>query len=114
MNLLQKSQENIRKLIQNPVQLIRSATKKELATLSYGLINTTFILFFAYYQLRYNWHALLDFPTYCWNFLLQIFSGKIAHLEFEGQYVMVIVFYYLVFTYGKMLFRYFWKVSDQQ
>lgn len=108
-NLLQKSQENIRKFIKNPIRFFQSNFKKEIATLSYGLINTTFILFFAYFQVRYNFHALLDFPLYFWSLLKQIFIGNISNIEFESQYVMVIVFYYLIFTYGKIILQHNFK-----
>ena len=94
-NLLDKSQQNFRAFLNAPISFIRLSSNKDKFTLVYGIINTAFIIIFAYYQLRFNYKALLDFPIYFYRFLLQIFEGNFTNLKFETQYVLVIVFYYL-------------------
>lgn len=105
-NLLSRSQANIKVFLKNPITFLRLKSNTEMAILTYGLINTVFILFFAYYQLVYNFDALLDFPFYIWKLILEVYNGNVTDLQFEAQYVMVMVFYYLVFTYSKLLIKY--------
>lgn len=105
-NLLSKSQEQIRAFLKAPASFFKTSSKADVATLSYGLVNATFLLSFAYYQLSFNYEALFSFPSYLWKFLSQIFYGNLNELQFETRYITVIVFYYLLYSYARLLFKY--------
>lgn len=100
-NLLVKSQEKVKQFIYNPIAFFKNNAPKEILIFAYGVMNYAFVIMFAYSQIRYNFHRLLDLPLYLFDLVKSIFSGNFSSLSFDMQYIPSILFYYISFIYLK-------------
>lgn len=104
-NLLTKSQEKLRNFFSKPLSFIKQEKFKSWMLLSYALVNIGFVVLFAYYQIRFNWNALVGFPQFLWTVLVNFFTGKWEKINLGMEYFTAILFYYIVYSYLKMFFQ---------
>ena len=108
-NLLSQSNKKFNELFTKPKIFFQTLNKKNFFILLYGLANITFVVLFAYNQIFINYQYLLEFPQYLWTTLMQIGKGNWTDLSFNSNYIPVLLFYYLVVTYGQKLIKLLFK-----
>jgi hypothetical protein len=101
-NLLEKSTAKMNTFLKNPVSFFKKNTTKDLFMLSYGVFNLFFVVSFAYYQLTYNFDALIHFPIYIKELAQQAINDYWTKITFDAQYISVILFYYIIYSYLKL------------
>lgn len=104
-NLLEKSSDKVNAFLKNPISFFRSKNRSHYFLFSYGIFNLFFVLSFSYYEIRYNYVAILDYPFYAWGLVRQFIGGDWHKIEFNVKYFSVTLFYYIIYSYGKQLFQ---------
>lgn len=104
-NLLDKSGQKVNDFLKHPLSFFNSKNHVHYFLFLYGIFNLFFVVSFSYYEIRYNYDAIFDYPFYFWGLLKQFVDGDWHKTEFDVKYFSVTLFYYIIYSYGKQLFQ---------
>ncbi|KQS89154.1 hypothetical protein ASG21_15290 [Chryseobacterium sp. Leaf394] len=104
-NLLDKSGKKVNDFLKHPFSFFNSKNYIHYFLFLYGVFNLFFVISFSYYEIRYNYAAILDYPFYVWGLIRQFIVGDWHKIEFDVKYFSVTLFYYIIYSYGKQIFQ---------
>ncbi|KQT16504.1 hypothetical protein ASG31_13415 [Chryseobacterium sp. Leaf404] len=104
-NLLEKSGKKVNEFLKNPTAFFKTKDYIDYYLFLYGVFNLLFVISFAYFEIRYNYVAILDYPFYIWDLSQQFLNGNWHKIEFDVKYFSVTLFYYIIYSYGKQIFQ---------
>ncbi|APG65286.1 hypothetical protein LPB136_07955 [Tenacibaculum todarodis] len=100
-NLLSKSKEVLKEILLPPYFLKGKIKLKKVFLFFYGAFNFIIIGNFIFFQLKYNWVGISEFPATIWNLIKNIFTLQFSKVIIQYNYVTISIFYMIVFTYLK-------------
>lgn len=110
-NLLEKSGKKVNDFMKNPIAFFTTKDYVHYYLFAYGIFNLFFVVSFTYYEVRYNYAAILDYPFYFWGLIRQFIDGDWHKIQFDLKYFSVTLFYYIIYSYGKQLFEKIFRKS---
>ena len=101
-NLLQKANQQLAAVVSLKKQTL--TYKNALLTL-YGLVNYAFIIMYFSYMLQNRWADVVHFPMLVVQLLQKLFTLSIGFADLNYQYLIVLLFYYLIIRYAISLIK---------
>ena len=111
-NLLYKSKETLKKTLLPPYKSKNKITFKNVFLFFYGVFNYIIIANFIFFQLKYNWADITEFPYKIWVLTKNIFNLQFSNIVIQYNYLTIIIFYIIVLSYLKRWFKYIKKTIN--
>lgn len=113
-NLLSKAKKIVAETVMPPYKFNQKVKSKKVFLFFYGAFNFIIIVNFIFYQLYFNWHGILEFPSIIWKLLKNIFTLEFSKIAIQYNYIPVSIFYAITYSYlKKFLINIFLKLTNK-